>query len=181
MNWIDKLERKFGRFGIENLTMYVIICYVVGYFLTYLNPNLMDMMSLDVAKILHGQVWRLVTWVIYPPSTGNFLLFVISILFFYYPIGTSLERTWGAFRYTLYIFSGLFFVLIAAFLTYFITGGYVTIGGVSYMIGGGDILRQPFCISCLCDVMPGYADPSVVCDPDQDEMDGDRLWRNGSL
>lgn len=104
MNWIDKLERKFGRFGVENLTMYVIICYVVGYFLTYLNPNLMDMMSLDVAKILHGQVWRLVTWVIYPPSTGNFLLFVISILFFYYPIGTSLERTWGAFRYTLYIF-----------------------------------------------------------------------------
>lgn len=97
MNWIDKLERKFGRFGVENLTMYVIICYVVGYFLTYLNPNLMDMMSLDVAKILHGQVWRLVTWVIYPPSTGNFLLFVISILFFYYPIGTSLELYLGAF------------------------------------------------------------------------------------
>ena len=137
MNWIDKMERKFRGRGIPNLTVYVIICYVVGYFLTYLNPNLMDMMSLDVAKILHGQVWRLLTWVSYPPSTGNFLLFVISILFFYYPIGTSLERTWGAFRYTLYIFSGLFFVLIAAFLTYFITGGYVTIGGVSYMIGGG--------------------------------------------
>ena len=84
MNWIDKLERKFGRFGIQNLTMYIIICYVVGYFLTYLNPSLMAMMSLDVTKILHGQIWRLVTWVIYPPSTGNFLLFVISILFFYY-------------------------------------------------------------------------------------------------
>ena len=56
MNWIDKLERKFGRFGVQNLTMYIIICYVVGYFLTYLNPNLMAMMSLDVAKILHGQI-----------------------------------------------------------------------------------------------------------------------------
>ena len=67
MNWIDKLERKFGRFGIQNLTMYIIICYVVGYFLTYLNPSLMAMMSLDVTKILHGQIWRLVTWVIYPP------------------------------------------------------------------------------------------------------------------
>ena len=53
MNWIDKLERKFGRFGIQNLTMYIIICYVVGYFLTYLNPSLMAMMSLDVTKILH--------------------------------------------------------------------------------------------------------------------------------
>ena len=35
MNWIDKLERKFGRFGVENLTMYVIICYV-GIFLPIL-------------------------------------------------------------------------------------------------------------------------------------------------
>ena len=36
MNWIDKLERKYGRFGIQNLTMYVIICYVVGYVLVYI-------------------------------------------------------------------------------------------------------------------------------------------------
>lgn len=135
MNWIDKLERKFGRFGIQNLTMYIIICYVVGYFLTYLNPSLMAMMSLDVAKILHGQIWRLVTWVIYPPSTGNFLLFVISILFFYYPIGTSLERTWGTFRYTLYIFSGLLFTVIAAALLYAVTGGYVTVGGMMLPYG----------------------------------------------
>lgn len=135
MNWIDKLERKFGRFGVQNLTMYIIICYVVGYFLTYLNPNLMAMMSLDVAKILHGQIWRLVTWVIYPPSTGNFLLFVISILFFYYPIGTSLERTWGTFRYTLYIFSGLLFTVIAAALLYAVTGGYVTVGGMMLPYG----------------------------------------------
>lgn len=135
MNWIDKLERKFGRFGIQNLTMYIIICYVVGYFLTYLNPSLMAMMSLDVTKILHGQIWRLVTWVIYPPSTGNFLLFVISILFFYYPIGTSLERTWGTFRYTLYIFSGLLFTVIAAALLYAVTGGYVTVGGMMLPYG----------------------------------------------
>ena len=86
MNWMDKLERKFGRFGIENLTVYVIICYVVGYVLMYLNPSLLNMMSLDVAKIMQGQIWRLVTWVIYPPSTGNFILFLISIAFFYYPV-----------------------------------------------------------------------------------------------
>ena len=104
MNWIDKMERKFRGRGIPNLTVYVIICYVVGYLLSYMNPSMLSMMSLDVSKILQGQIWRLVTWVIYPPSTGNFFLFVISILFFYYPVGTSLERTWGSFRYTLYIF-----------------------------------------------------------------------------
>ncbi len=107
MNWIDKLERKFGRHGgIQNLTVYIIICYVIGYLLTYMNPSLLNMMSLDVSKILQGQIWRLVTWVIYPPSTGNFLLFAISILFFYYPIGTSLERTWGSFRLHCIYFPG---------------------------------------------------------------------------
>ncbi len=29
MSWIDKLERKFGRRGIPNLTMYMVICYVL--------------------------------------------------------------------------------------------------------------------------------------------------------
>ena len=130
MNWIDKLERKFGRYGIHNLTIYIVICYVLGYILMYANPGLLSMMSLEPAMILRGQIWRLVTWVIYPPSTGNFLLFAISILFFYYPIGTSLERTWGTFRYNLYIFMGLLFVMAAAFLTYFITGRMYLVGSV---------------------------------------------------
>ena len=136
MNWIDKMERKFRGRGIPNLTVYVIICYVVGYLLSYMNPSMLSMMSLDVSKILQGQIWRLVTWVIYPPSTGNFFLFVISILFFYYPVGTSLERTWGSFRYTLYIFSGLLFTVIAAVLLHAFTGGYVTMNGITYSLGG---------------------------------------------
>lgn len=124
MNWIDKLERKFGRFGVENLTMYVIICYVVGYFLAYFNPSMLSLLSLEPALILRGQIWRIITWVIYPPSMSNVLWFVIAIVFFYYPIGTSLERTWGSFRYTLYIFSGILFSVIGAFILYFITGAY---------------------------------------------------------
>ena len=124
MNWIDKLERKFGRFGIQNLTMYIIICYVVGYFLAYLNPNLLSMLSLEPALILRGQIWRIITWVIYPPSMSNILWFIVAIVFFYYPIGTSLERTWGNFRYTLYILLGILFSVIGAFILYFITGAY---------------------------------------------------------
>ena len=76
MNWIDKLERKFGRFGVENLTMYVIICYVVGYFLAYFNPSLLSMLSLEPALILRGQIWRIITWVIYPPR--DILIMIIK-------------------------------------------------------------------------------------------------------
>ena len=163
MNWIDKLERKFGRHGgIPNLTVYIIICYVIGYLLTYMNPSLLSMMSLDVSKILQGQIWRLVTWVIYPPSTGNFLLFAISILFFYYPIGTSLERTWGSFRYTLYIFSGLLFVLIAAFITYFVTGGFVVIDGMTYMIGGSVFTTYYLSLSVFLAYAACYPDMQIL-------------------
>lgn len=130
MKLFDKLERKFGKYGIPNLTTYICICYVVGYLVKGLSPELISVMSLNVPMILKGQIWRLFTWVIYPPSGTNILLFIISILFFYYPIGTMLERTWGTFRYTLYIFSGLFFTVIAAFLLHFVTGGVVTIQGL---------------------------------------------------
>ena len=162
MNWIDKMERKFRGRGIPNLTVYVIICYVVGYLLSYMNPSMLSMMSLDVSKILQGQIWRLVTWVIYPPSTGNFFLFVISILFVYYPVGTSLERTWGSFRYTLYIFSGLLFVLIAAFITYFITGGFVVIDGMTYMIGGGVFTTYYVSLSVFLAYAMSYPDMQIL-------------------
>ncbi len=123
MKFIDKLERKYGRFGIPNLTMYIIISYVLGYALMMINPAVLSMLSLNVTKILHGQIWRLVTWVIYPPSTEGPIWFFIAILLFYYPISSHLERAWGSFRFTLYIFSGMLFTVISAFLLYFITGG----------------------------------------------------------
>ena len=123
MKFIDKLERKFKGRGIENLTIYIIVSYVLGYALMILNPTLLSMLSLNVSKILQGQIWRLVTWIIYPPSTSSTLWFVIAILFFYYPISASLEHTWGSFRFTLYILSGMVFTVISAFILYFITGG----------------------------------------------------------
>lgn len=140
MKFIDKLERKFGRLGIPNLTVYIIGCYVLGYFLAMFVPGVLDMLSLDMSMVMRGQIWRLVTWVIYPPSsvggTGNLVMFLLAIFFFYYPIGTSLERTWGTFRYTLYIFSGLLFTVIAAVLLHVFTGGYVTMNGIMYSLGG---------------------------------------------
>lgn len=162
MKFIDKLERKFGRFAIPNLTVYMIICYVAGYILMQTNPSVLSMMSLDISKVLHGQVWRLVTWVIYPPSSSNFLLFAISILFFYYPIGTSLERTWGSFRYTLYIFSGLLFTIIGAFILHFITGGFVVLDGVVYSIGGSIFSTYYISMSVFLAYALSYPDMQIL-------------------
>ena len=133
MRFIDKLERKYGRYGIENLTMYIIISYVLGYALMYINPGALSMLSLNVTKILQGQLWRLITWIVYPPSTSSPLWFVIAILFFYYPISASLEHTWGKFKFTLYILSGMIFTVIAAFILHFVMGGVLDgLGGIIF-------------------------------------------------
>ena len=166
MKFIDKLERKFGRFGIPNLTIYIIGCYVLGYILTAAAPGVLSMLSLDMSMVMKGQIWRLVTWVIYPPSSvggmSNLLMFVLAIAFFYYPIGTSLERTWGSFRYTLYIFSGLLFVLIAAFITYFVTGGFVVIDGMTYMIGGSVFTTYYVSLSVFLAYAACYPDMQIL-------------------
>ncbi|MCR5223459.1 MAG: hypothetical protein K6D90_11415 [Lachnospiraceae bacterium] len=112
--FLDKMERKIGRFAIRNLSLYLIIGYVIGYILRLTGS--LDFMSLDPYQILHGQVWRIVTWILMPPSSLS--IFTIVMLFFYYSIGTSLERTWGTFRYNVYLFSGMLFTLIGAFILY---------------------------------------------------------------
>ena len=147
MKFIDKLERKFGRFGIPNLTIYMIVCYVIGYALMIVNPGILNWLSLEPAYILRGQVWRLVTWVLYPPSTSGVLWFAIAVLFFYYPIGTSLERTIGTFKYTLYILSGVVFTIFGAFILYFLLGGNVLVGNVfsTYYISLSTFLAYAMC------------------------------------
>lgn len=147
MKFIDKLERKFGRFGIPNLTIYMIVCYVIGYALMIVNPGILNWLSLEPAYILRGQVWRLVIWVLYPPSTSGVLWFAIAVLFFYYPIGTSLERTIGTFKYTLYILSGVIFTILGAFILYFLLGGNVLVGNVfsTYYISLSTFLAYAMC------------------------------------
>lgn len=114
MNWMDKLERKFGRWAIPNISLYLIICYAFGYLIELVNPSFCHYLTLNPYYILHGQIWRLVTWILVPPY--SFDLLVIITLFFYYSIGTSLERTWGTFRYNLYLFLGMLFTILGSFI-----------------------------------------------------------------
>ncbi|MBC5687635.1 hypothetical protein H8S37_01620 [Mediterraneibacter sp. NSJ-55] len=116
MNWLNKLERKFGRFAIPNLTMYLLAGYVIGFGIMYLMPQIIGWITLEPALILRGQVWRLVSWVLIPPTTN--LISLAFLVLLYYSLGTALERAWGTFRYNVYIFSGIIFTVIATFVLY---------------------------------------------------------------
>lgn len=112
---MSPFERKFGKYAIRNLSFVLVICYAVGYVVELLLPQLFWYMTLNPYAILHGQVWRLVTWIFIPPSEGN-LFFTLLMLYFYCSLGTSLERTWGTWRYNVYLFGGMLFMIAGSFL-----------------------------------------------------------------
>lgn len=119
MKWFYKLERKFGRYAIRNLMYYIIGIYTVGFVIDMFAPQVYETyLALDVPMILKGQVWRIFTYIIQPPSSS--IIFMVFTMYFYYLIGTTLENIWGAFRFNMYYFSGVLLHVIAAFLLYFI-------------------------------------------------------------
>lgn len=116
-NKMSPFERKFGKYAIKNLSFVLVVCYAVGYVLQMMDRSntLIFYLALNPYAILHGQVWRLFTWIFIPPSSGNIFLTLI-MLYFYCSIGTTLERTWGTYRYNVYLFQGMLFTIAGSFL-----------------------------------------------------------------
>lgn len=122
MKFLNKLERRFGRYAIPNLMKYIAGLFGLGLILGVIpNYTVISLLSLDFPSIMRGQVWRLITWII-PISSMNGILFLVISIYFYYIIGNALERAWGAFRFNLYFFSGILFNILSSLLTYVITG-----------------------------------------------------------
>ncbi|MCR5202864.1 MAG: rhomboid family intramembrane serine protease [Lachnospiraceae bacterium] len=136
---LDKLERKFGRYAITNMIKYVIIIYVAGAIMGILNPKIYyTFLSLDMGKIMQGQVWRLFTYLLEPSGLadarsggGISPTFLFTVIFFVFKVylffmfGTALEREWGAFRFNVYLVSGWLLNIVAA-LILFLCPAHVT-------------------------------------------------------
>ena len=116
---LDNLERRFGRYAIKNLMIYLIVLYVGGYLLVRFRPGFYETyLMLDWSMILKGQVWRLVTFIMYPPSTS--ILWFLLECFIFWSLGSNLERLWGTFYFNLYVFIGLLANIVVSLLVYLI-------------------------------------------------------------
>lgn len=117
MHWIDKLERRWGRYAIPNLIGLVVagqaIAWAVIMFIWY---PLMDWLALTRYGLLHGQIWRLVSFVFMPSLTANPLMLMLE-LYFYWWVGTSLARAWGDFRFNVYFLAGMLGAVLSCLLT----------------------------------------------------------------
>ena len=135
----DAVERfcaRHPRFGIPNLMRYIVIGNVVVYFLSMLSSTAdataLDFLVFNLNGLLHGEVWRLVTFVFVPEYFSPFAL-IIS-LYFYYWIGSILEREWGTAKFTLYYAGGALLTLLGVVITSLITGNhFLTLAGTGYV------------------------------------------------
>ena len=113
MKWLSRLELKYGRYAIRNLTHYLIGLNIAAYVMVFLFLRA-DFLFLVPDRVLSGQIWRLVSFLFLPQTTNP--IWVFLQLYLLYFIGTAIEGVWGRFRYNVYYFCGAILTIIAAFV-----------------------------------------------------------------
>ena len=121
---IYRLEYKYGRYAIHNLMAYVTSTMLVVYLFQMIsNYPLFLHLTLSRDALFSGEIWRLITFIFVPPNSSPF--FLLISLYFYYMMGSALERQWGAFKFNIYYLIGILGIIIAALI-----GGY---GSVTFL------------------------------------------------
>lgn len=116
MKFLYKLEKKFGRYAIDNLSIKIVACFGIAYALWLIIPGFYEQLIFDPIYVFGGhQYWRIFTWILTIP--GSVSVFTILMLFVYASIGTSVERSVGSFLYNIYIFGAVILLTIAQFVT----------------------------------------------------------------
>ncbi len=117
--FLYKLERKISKISIQRLMSLISGAMLLIFIFDLIVGNMSDTVSLygllcfDLNAILHGQVWRLITFVFLYPSASN-IFFILLAIYFYWWVGTALESRMGAPKFNLYYLFGIIGSIISA-------------------------------------------------------------------
>jgi uncharacterized membrane protein len=120
MSLIPRLEQRFGRFAIPGLLHILAVIQLVTLVAFYVASGrdagepFISALVLDAGRVMSGEVWRLVSYLFLPRSLS--ILWGVIGAFFLMWIGSVLEQAWGAFRLNVYVFTGIFFLTVSAFV-----------------------------------------------------------------
>lgn len=119
MSLLSRLESRFGRWAIPNVTVILIAGQVLLYFMQAMRAGQggeLAKIHLLPSAVMHGEVWRLVTFLFTPPATNP--IFVIFYWILMYMFGTALEQQWGTFKFNIFLLIGYLASVAAAFIAY---------------------------------------------------------------
>ena len=146
MNFMDKLQKKFGKYAVYDLQKYLILAYSVGLVLSFLSVDVSTILGFSMEHILQGQIWRLVTWVCCAEGGS-----IISLLFIYcvYSMSRGFEQMVGTFRMNVYLVGGMILNLLGGIFVYVLTD--VLLGyGISVKLTNYDVMFSLFMAYALC-------------------------------
>lgn len=125
--FLSRIEWKINRYAIRDLMKYLCIAMLGVFILDFLplKANASDLLYFNRDLILKGQVWRLITFIILPPSGS--LIWILINLYFYYFLGTALEKRWGSARFNLFYLIGILGNVLAGFITGYATTYYLNL------------------------------------------------------
>ena len=125
---IDRYCIKNPRFGISKLMLWIVLTSALVYILM-LADFTVSYLIFHPGLIMRGEVWRLITWIFLPTnSTGGMgPFFTLVALYFYYFIGSTLEREWGKAKFTIYYIFGVLLHIVYGFIVYYAFGQLVFI------------------------------------------------------
>lgn len=156
MKFLYKLEAKYGKYAIRNLSLYIVICFILSYFFQLLMPGVYAKLVFSPSYIfVEHEYWRIFTWIFTTP--GAFDFFTLIMLFFYYSIGTSIERAIGTFMYNLYIFGGMLIttvsITVASAISYYTINDYED----AYKFLGGEVAGSYLTYFMTISIFLGFA------------------------
>lgn len=131
MSLLDKMDRKFRRYAISNLTLYLILGQVLFFMFAISGRFMLERVLLIPEQVLMGEWWRLITFLFIPPLSNPIFAFFAWYLF--YLMGNALEGQWGALRYNLFILIGYLVTVGVAFLVPYAAATNVFIGGSVFL------------------------------------------------
>lgn len=135
VSWLDKFCARHPKFGIPNLMLYIAIGNIAIYLIDLFSMgglSLASFLSFNRYAILHGQIWRLVSFVFISESgdlllRGTGVFFVLISAYFYWWIGSLLEREWGTVKFTVFYLGGVALNILYGLLTGYASMSYVNL------------------------------------------------------
>ena len=127
MSFFQKMKRFLNRHAIKGMINYVCALQAAGLVLYLIAPELLNYLILNPAAIMQGEIWRIFTFLIFPPaftggSTMGLVLFNVLAIYCIRIFGTIVEQVWGAFRFNCYIILGVLLNVAVSVLFYIFTG-----------------------------------------------------------
>ncbi len=123
--WLSRFCYSHPRIAIPHLIIYIIVGNAVVFLLDMFSQGTASqLMAFHTAAIFQGELWRLLTFLFVPNSSGFWVIFYL--LFMYY-VGTTLERTWGSAKFTVFYLLGILLSILTGLIAGYTTMYYVNL------------------------------------------------------